>query len=202
MKNLTFLICIFFSITVKAQDISGYGDVGYSEVKLFHTLTDTQTDLDKVVAVRKQKQKYIGVGGSVSVTYEIEGEKSSLRLNADSAIFVISKGTGMFEIDISQMIQLFKLDLREGKRVAVEMDSKSYVNPLSMVSNKAKNFGKEYNNKIVISSKQLNERLTQIVPKNKLEKGEYAFLGGGIAEEGDVKSTKNYKVFVLTFGID
>jgi hypothetical protein len=214
MKNMTFLICIFFSVAINAQDISGIGNAPSTEVKIYHPSTDALIKLEKIVAVRKEKlnRGVMGVGASMRNTYEIEGEKSSLRLNADSAIFVIEQGTGMFAMDTgtiafdaSQFIMLYKLNVIDGKRVAIEADYKAgagALNPLSLVSNKASSGGKVTDTRVTTTGRQLKKGLTQIIPKNRLEKGEYAFLGGGSAEDGDVTSTKNMKVFVFTFGID
>ncbi len=208
MKNLMLLSCIFFSVTTKGQDISGIGNVPSTEVKLYHPSTDTQTSLDKTIAVSKRKKKLGGFAG-VSWTTEIEGEQSPLRLNADSAIFVMEQGTGMFAMDTgtigfdaSQVVMLYKLNVIAGKRVAVQGDYKPGFNPLSLVTNAVSSGGKATDTRVTTSSKQFKKGLTQILFKNKLEKGEYAFLGGGSAEEGDVTSTKNMKVFVYTFGID
>jgi hypothetical protein len=208
MKNMTFLICIFFSVAIKAQDIPGIGKAPSTEVKLYHPSTDTQTSLDKAIAVSKQKKKLGGMAG-VSWTVEIEGEKSPIRLNADSVIFVIEQGTGMFAMDTgtiafdaSNAVQLYKLNVIGGKRVAVQGDYKPGFNPLSLVSNAVSSGGKTTDTRVATTGKQFKKGLTQIMIKSKLEKGEYVFLGGGSAEEGDVTSVKNVKIFVFTFGID
>ncbi len=202
------LSCIFFSVTTKGQDISSIGNAPTNEIKLYHPSTDTQSSLNKTIAVSKRKKKLGGFAG-VSFTVEIEGERSPLRINADSAIFVLEQGTGMFSMDTgtiafdaSQFILLYKLNVIGGGRVAVQGDYKPGFNPLSLLSNAVSSGGKNTDTRVTTSSKQLKKGLTQILPKNKLEKGEYAFLGGGSPEEGDVTSIKNVKVFVYTFGID
>jgi hypothetical protein len=123
MKHLMICFFIVLSIAVKAQDVASYGKAPSSMVKLYHPKTEKQTDLENTGAMRKQKKKLGGFGG-VSFSYEMEGEKSPLRLNADSAIFVTEQGTGMLSMDMSMTLQLFKLEIKNGKRVAVQGDYK------------------------------------------------------------------------------
>jgi hypothetical protein len=189
MKNIILLICIFFSVSMKAQDIASYGKAPSSEVKLYHPSTEKQTDLEKKGAVRKQKKKLGGFGG-VSFTYEMEGEKSPIRLNADSAIFIIEQGNGMLSMDMSMTLQLFKLKIKNGNRVAVQGDYKP-----SLLGT-----GKTTDTKITTTSKQLKEGLTQLMPTKKLEKGEYAFVSSTM--EGNNYDGKNTKYIVYAFGID
>ena len=189
MKNAMVFIFILFSVAIKAQDISGYGKVGSSEVKLYHPSTEKQSDLETTGAVRKQKKKLGGFGG-VSFSYEMEGEKSTVQVNADSAIFVLQQGTGMVGMDISMTLRLFKLEIKNGKRVAVEGEYKSSV----------LGSGKTTDTKIVTRSKQLKEGLTQIVPEKKLEKGEYAFVSSMM--EGNNYDGRNTKYIVYAFGIE
>jgi hypothetical protein len=186
MKNLIVLIGIFFSVTIKAQDIASYGKATSNEVKLYHPKNGQQTDLEKTGAVKKQKKKLGGFAG-MSFTYEMEGEKSPMRINADSAIFVIEQGTGMFSMDISMAILLYKLEIKDGKRVAVQGNYKPSLFGV----------GKTTDTKITTSSKQLKEGLKQIIPEKKLQKGEYAFLGGMVGADGDAT-----KCTVYAFGID
>ena len=188
-KNLMVLAFVLFSASIQAQDIASYGKAPSSEVKLYHPSTDTQTDVETTGATRKQKEKLGGFGG-VSFSYEIEGEKSPVRLNADSAIFVIQQGTGMLAMDMSMTLRLFKLEVKNGKRVAVEGDYK----PSVLGS------GKTTDTKITTSSKQLKEGVTQIVPQKKLEPGEYAFVSSMM--EGNNYDGKNTKYIVYAFGID
>jgi hypothetical protein len=189
MKKLTLLMCMFFSITIKAQDIASYGKAPSTAVKLYHPSTEKQTDLEKTGAVRKQKKKLGGFGG-VSFTYEMEGEKSPVRLNADSAIFVIEQGSGMLSMDMSMILQLFRLEVKNGRRVAVQGDYKP-----SLLGT-----GKTTDTKITTSSKQLKEGLTQLMPTKKLEKGEYAFVSGMM--QGNNYDGKNTKYIVYAFGVD
>jgi hypothetical protein len=178
-----------FSICVKAQDIASYGKAPSTVVKRFHPNTEQQTDLDNTSAIRKQKKKLGGFGG-VSFLYEIEGEHSALTLNADSAIFVIKQGTGMLNMDMSMTITLYKLDIKDNKRVAVVGDYK----PSIMGT------GKTTDTKITTSSKQLKEGIVQIVPAKKLEQGEYAFISSMM--EGNNYDGKNTKYIVYAFAIN
>lgn len=189
MKKIILLAFVFFSATIKAQDIASYGKAPSSEVKLYHPATDKQSGLESTGAIRKQKKKLGGFGG-VSFSYELEGEKSTVRLNADSAIFVLQQGTGMVGMDISMTLRLFKLEMKNGKRIAVEGEYKSSV----------LGTGKTTDTKIVTRSKQLKEGLTQIVPEKKLEKGEYAFVSSMM--EGNNYDGKNTKYTVYAFAID
>jgi hypothetical protein len=189
MKNVMLLICIFFSVAIKAQDIASYGKAPSSVVKMYHPTTEKQSDLENTGAIRKQKKKLGGFGG-VSFTYEMEGEKSPVRLHADSAIFVIEQGTGMLSMDMSMTLQLFKLEIKNGKRVAVQGDYKP-----SLLGT-----GKTTDTKISTSSKQIKKGLTQLVPAKKLEKGEYAFVSGMM--EGNNYDGKNTKYVVYAFAID
>jgi hypothetical protein len=189
MKNLMVLIFIFFSVAVKAQDAASYGKAPSTTVKLYHPKIETQSDLENTGAIRKQKKKLGGFGG-VSFTYEMEGEKSPLRLHADSAIFVIEQGTGMLTMDMSMTLQLFKLEIKNGKRIAVMADYKGSIFKS----------GTTTDTKITTSSKQLKEGLTQLMPTKKLEKGEYAFVSSTM--EGNNYDGKNTKYIVYAFGVD
>ena len=183
------LAFIIFSTAIKAQDVASYGKAPSTEVKLYNISTNQQSNLETSGAIRKQKKKLGGFGG-VSFSYEIEGEKSTTRLNADSAIFVIQQGTGAMSMDISMTITLYKLEIKGGKRVAVQADYKS-----SLTGS-----GKTTDTKITTSTKQLKEGLTQILPQKKLEKGEYAFVSSMM--EGNNYDGKNTKYIVYAFGID
>jgi len=189
MKNLMIFVFILFSNAIKAQDIASYGKAPSAEVKLYHPSTEKQSNLETTGAIRNQKKKLGGFGG-VSFSYEIEGEKSAIRLNADSAIFVIQQGTGMLAMDMSMTLMLYKLEIKNGKRVAVQGDYKS-----SLVGT-----GKTTDTKIATSSKQLKEGLTQIIPQKKLEKGEYAFVSSMM--EGNNYDGRNTKYIVYAFGIE
>jgi hypothetical protein len=189
MKYLMIYSFIVLSIVVKAQDVASYGKAPSSVVKLYHPKTEKQTDLENAGATRKQKKKLGGFGG-ISFSYEMEGEKSLLRLNADSAIFVTDQGTGMLSMDMSLTLQLFKLEIKNGKRVAVQGDYKP-----SLLGT-----GKTTDTKITTSSKSLKEGLTQLVPEKKLAKGEYAFVSGMM--EGNNYDGKNTKYLAYAFGID
>jgi hypothetical protein len=178
-----------FSATIQAQDIASYGKAPSSEIKLYHPATEKQTDLEATSATRKQKKKLGGFGG-VSFSYEIEGERSAIRLNADSAIFVLQQGTGSLAIDMSMTLRLFKLEVKNGKRNAVEGDYKPSV----------LGTGKTTDTKITTSTKQLKEGLSQIVPEKKLEKGEYAFVSSMM--QGNNYDGKNTKYAVYAFAID
>ncbi|MFM9910743.1 MAG: hypothetical protein ACKVOW_15440 [Chitinophagaceae bacterium] len=189
MKKIMLLYSILFSVATQAQDMSTYGKAPSSEVKLYHPTTEKQTDLETTGAIRKQKKKLGGFGG-VSFTYEMNGEKSFIRMNADSAIFVIQQGTGMLAMDMSMTILLYKLEIKDGKRVAVQGDYKPSV----------LGTGKTTDTKISTASKQLKDGITQIVPEKKLEKGEYAFVSSIM--EGNNYDGKNTKYIVYAFAID
>ncbi|MBC7934461.1 MAG: hypothetical protein H7Y86_03750 [Rhizobacter sp.] len=189
MKELMLLICIFFSGAIKAQDVASFGKAPSSVVKLYHPKNEQQTDLENTTALKKQKKKLGGFGG-VGFWYELEGEKATVRLNADSAIFVLQQGTGMLAMDNSMTLRLFKLEVKNGKRNAVEGDYKPSI----------LGTGKTTDTKITTSTKQLKEGLTKIVPTKKLEKGEYAFVSGMM--EGNNYDGKNTKYIVYAFAID
>jgi hypothetical protein len=189
MKNVILLAFLFFSANLQAQDVASYGKAPSTVVKLYHPLSEKQTDLETIGALRKQKKKLGGFGG-VSFSYELEGERSTVRLNADSAIFVLQQGSGMLGMDISMTLRLFKLEVKSGKRIAVEGDYKPSI----------LGTGKTTDTKITTSSKQLKEGLTQIVPEKKLEKGEYAFVSSMM--EGNNYDGKNTKYSVYAFAID
>jgi hypothetical protein len=189
MKKIMVLAFVLFSEKIQAQDIASYGKAPSSEIKLYHPATEKQTDLEATGATRKQKKKLGGFRG-VSFTYEIEGEKSTVQLNADSAIFVMHQGTGSLAVDVSMTLRLFKLEIKNGKRIAVEGDYK----PSVLGS------GKTTDTKISTSSKPLKEGLTQIIPEKKLEKGEYAFVSSMM--QGNNYDGKNTKYVVYAFSID
>jgi hypothetical protein len=189
MKKLMLLAFILSSAIIKAQDVASYGKVPSSVVKLYHPKIEHQTDLENTTALKKQKKKLGGFAG-VSFTYEMEGEKSPIRLNTDGAIFVIEQGTGMLSMDISMTLLLYKLEIKEGKRIAVVGDYKGSIFK----------GGTTTDTKIATTSKQLKEGLTQLMPTKKLEKGEYAFVSSTM--EGNNYDGKNTKYIVYAFGID
>jgi hypothetical protein len=190
MHKIIFSAIAFFSIAAAgAQDMSSYGKAPSTEVRLYHPDTDKQSDLETTGAVRKQKKKLGGFGG-ITFSYELKGEKSSVRLKADSAIFVIQQGSGSLGMDISMTLLLYKLEIKDGTRIAVQGDYKSSV----------LGSGKTTDTKIITSAKQIKAGLTQLVPEKKLEKGEYAFVSPMM--EGNQYDGKNTKYVVYAFGID
>ncbi len=189
MKNVMLLICIFFSFSLKAQDIASFGKAPSTVVKLYNPLTGKQSNLETIGATRKQKKKLGGFGG-VSFLYQIEREHSPIILNADSAIFVIQQGSGMMSMDMSMTITLYKLEIRNGDRLAIVGDYKP-----SLLGN-----SKTTDTKIITSSKQLKEGLTQIMPQKRLEKGEYAFISSMM--EGNNYEGKDTKYLVYAFAIE
>ena len=189
MKNVMILFFVLSCAAINAQDIAGYGKASSSEVKLYHPSSEKQTDLEATGAIRIQKKKLGGFGG-ISFSYEIQGEKSPTRLNADSAIFVIQQGSGMLAMDLSMTIMLYKLEVNAGKRVAVQGDYKS-----SIVGS-----GKTTDTKITSSTQPLKDGLTQIVPSKKLEKGEYAFISSMM--QGNKYDGKNTKYIAYAFAIE
>jgi 1-aminocyclopropane-1-carboxylate deaminase/D-cysteine desulfhydrase-like pyridoxal-dependent ACC family enzyme len=189
MKYLLIIVYVSFSMSTKAQDIASFGKAPGSEIKLYHPANDKQSGLESTTALKSQKKKLGGFGG-VSFSYELKGEKSDVRINADSAIFILVQGTGMMGMDISMSIMLYKLEVRGGNRIAVVGDYKPSV--LGM--------GKTTDTKINTNSKQLKEGLTQILPEKKLEKGEYAFITGLM--EGNNYDGKNTKYIVYAFSIE
>jgi hypothetical protein len=189
MSKIFLILFLILPAMIKAQGVPGYGSAPSTEVKLFNQSTEKQSDLEEAGAKRIQKKKLGGFGG-VSFTYELEGEKSAIRLNADSAIFVIKQGSGVITMDLSMTITLYKLEVKNGKRVAVQGEYKS-----SIIGS-----GKTTDSKIITSAKQLKEGLTQLLPQKKLEKGEYAFISSMM--EGNNYDGRNTKYIVYAFGID
>ena len=190
MKYLLLIMAVCSCLQPAAQDIAAFGKAGTNTVLLYHLPEGNQTALENTKAVRRTKTTLGGFGGS-SFSYILEGEKSPVRLRADSAIFVTDKGKGLLATDPSITITLYKLEAGNDKRIAVLNKYKpSYVGGGS----------KNTNTKIPMGTKDLKEGLQQLLPEKKLEPGEYAFITITIA--GNNYDGKNTKYIVFAFGID
>lgn len=207
MKKLLVFFFLMPVFTALAQEISSYGKPASMKVLLYNTRTEAQIPLENTIGIRKNKNKIGGLGGN-TMSYIIEGERSTIRLKADSAVFVMESGSGTLgAIDPTMSITLYMLEIKDGKRVAIMNEYKPGFNPLSLVTNKAGDKSKNTDTKINYKSTPLKEGFTQLKPEKKLEPGEYAFVGGYAAGNNFDENPKNYKMndikyMVFAFAID
>jgi len=126
----------------------------YNEVK------NNVKALEKAIASTKTKMKAFGYGGT-DVLYEIDGEKSAIRISgSDSVAFLLNTGGTS-----SPELILYKLKSENNTRNAVSMQVKTFG---SMKSG---------DNVIACNITQLSNGLFKIIPSKKLEPGEYFFTG-------------------------
>jgi hypothetical protein len=190
MKYFLVIMALVSFVKIQAQEIAAFGKPGNSAIMLYHPATGQQTDLENTTAIKKTKTKLGGFGGSEFI-YVMEGEKSPVRMQADSSIFVMEKGKGQFAMDPAIAITLYRLEAGKDKRVAVlNKYTPSY----------AGGGGKNANTKISISAKEWKEGLQQLLPENRLEPGEYAFVT--MMMQGNNYEGKHTKYIVFAFGID
>lgn len=138
-----------------------------NEINYYNQSANSLQRLEKNSAKMESKTKAMGMGG-FKMGYAIENEKSPVRVTAAGEIrFVMSSGSGgMTMMDPSQMISLYKLSAKKGKREAIMNSAPG-----------AYGMGKEKdNNKISLSFKKVKDGLYMILPDKPLERGEYSFV--------------------------
>lgn len=124
----------------------------------YNKVNNKVTPLEKSVASMKTKYKLMGYGG-VNVVYNVEGNKSSVRINqADSVYFVFNTG-GAAVPDMN----LFTLNVNKNSREAISQK-------ISVLKG---NTGAS--NMITYTLTLLKPGLYQLVSSKKLEQGEYFF---------------------------
>lgn len=133
--------------------------------------------LEKVVAGLKTKRKALGYGG-VSLQYEIEGAKASIRvLKNDSVSFLMNTAAAA----LPELV-LYKLDVEKEKRTVVGVQYKTFGGM------------KSGSNVITFNTIALGNGIFKISPSKKLEAGEY-FFGGKPVQTATA-------IDVFTFGVE
>lgn len=155
-----------------------------NEVSYYNKSSNGLVALEKGKAEFVTKAKGFGFGGA-STNYELQGDKSSVRIAAgDSLSFIVSMadGTG----DPSTWYMLFKADVKKNKRIANYVNTKVYG-------------GKSGSGDGIIpfSVRSLGNHVFEIIPSAKLEKGEYFFVNQGTSLSYGGKG-----VIAFAFGID
>lgn len=121
--------------------------------------------LEKVKADQKTKAK--GLFGGYTMTLELAGEASPVKLpQSEKHSFLLTMGDGMGEP--SGFYGLYKAEIKKGKRSAVWVQSKT--------GQTASGDGM-----ITFSSKSAGDKVFEIIPNQKLEKGQYFFINKGSA---------------------
>lgn len=151
-----------------------------NQVYHFDKVNQKLVDLEKVNSELKMKMKMLGMGGG-SQAYEVDGNRSSLRLGPDENSFVISVGNSMMA-DPSNTMSLYKFEVKRNKREA------------TMMHYGIKGQSNDKNN-LELKFKKIKEGVFEIVVPKTLEKGEYGFVNMSAMNP-------NGKVVVYTFGVD
>lgn len=138
-----------------------------NQIMFYNRETNKISSLEKTKADQKTKAKGLGLGG-YSMNLEIAGETSSVKLTATEApAFVVSFAEGMGEP--SAWFALYKSEIKKGKRTAVWIQGNG-------VGKTTAGEGL-----VTFSVKSVGERLFEIAPSQKMEKGEYFFVNKGSA---------------------
>ncbi len=138
------------------------------------------TALEKSNATMHSHTKALGYGGAETV-FEIEGEKSPVRIDPKNAqTFIINTGGGAADAFV-----LYKVDIKKGKRQVV---AASFSTMGSMKGSKGI---------ISVDVKLLKTNVFQLLPSTTLDKGEYFFAN---KSAGSALSSTNIDVYA--FGIE
>src|SRR5687768_15511065 len=137
----------------------------------------------KLISLEKKDAEIVtknktGIGGMKQM-YEMDGAKSSVVLEADNLLFVVSTSGGGLGMDPSSQFSLMKFEPKKDKRQALSADYGGGI--------MKKNKPREGDNEIGLNLKKIREGVIGLVPEKPLEKGEYAFInkmsmqGGGMS---------------------
>lgn len=137
----------------------------------------------KLISLEKKDAEIVtknktGIGGMKQM-YEMDGAKSSVILEPNNLLFVVSTADGGMGMDPSTQFSLIKFEPKKDKRQALSADYGGGI----MKKNKPRDGG----NEIGFNLKKIREGVVGLVPEKPLEKGEYAFInkmsmqGGGMS---------------------
>jgi len=153
---------------------------------IYYYAGDSLSDLEQATARMVNKTKGFGYGGS-ETGYEIEGEKSSMRISTKNEIrFVVKMGTGM--MDPSMMIRLYRLRSAKNKREAV-LDSQSGYYGKSK---------KTDDSEITYNIQKSGADVFIIIPSSRLSSGEYGFVNMMLSSS----SGRKMSFTMFSFGVD
>ena len=153
---------------------------------IYYYANDSLTELEQTTARMVNKTKAFGYGGS-ETGYEMDGEKSTVRIGAGNNIrFTVKLGMSM--ADPSMMIKLYKLRSAKNKREAI-LDSEGGRYSKSKSSD---------NSEIPFNVQKSGNDTYLIIPATALNSGEYGFLNMMMASSNNRKMSFT----VFSFGID
>ncbi|MBS1598248.1 MAG: hypothetical protein JST75_08480 [Bacteroidetes bacterium] len=153
---------------------------------IYYYAGDSLIELEQSTARMVNKTKGFGYGGSES-GYEMEGEKSSVRISTGNNIrFAIKLGMSM--ADPSMMIRLYKLRAAKNKREAI-LDSQGGM------YNRSKNTNSD---EISFNIQKTGNDVYLIIPVSALTSGEYGFLNMMMANSNNRKVSFT----MFSFGLD
>jgi hypothetical protein len=186
MKNILFLILIFlvgsWQSFAQGQKDSIPEPEFMNQVYQYDKINKRLIELEKVNAEMKSKIKVMGGG---TVVYQIEGGRSSVRINSEKinselSSFVITITSGTMMSDPSMTLKLYKLESKKSKREA----------PIGQYGGSSKS-----NSQVDLKFKKLKDGVFEIVVSGKLEKGEYGFMNmNAMGQTGNIP--------LYTFGLD
>lgn len=131
-----------------------------NEINYYNKVGHSLQGLEKTKAELKSKAKALGYGG-IKQTFELDGDKSSVRLAAkDTISFIVTLNDG----EPSAWFNLYKAEVKKKKRIANWSDQKV--------------FGKSGADDDVISFsvRKIGDKAFEIIPSAKLKAGEYLFI--------------------------
>lgn len=166
MKQTIILAFCLWAGTTIAQTKKHPLPTTLNEINYYRNADNALRPLQKGRADFVTKAKGLGYGGAAT-NFVLDGDKASVRLaTSDSVSFVVALGDGMG--DPTGWFNLFKVDVKKGKRVA------NYVNTKTV-------FGKNGAGDGVIpyTVKKLGNQVYEIIPSEKLTTGEYMFVNRG-----------------------
>lgn len=183
MKQAILLTVCFWTGIGSAQTKKIPVPATLDEINYYRKSDNALQPLQRGKADFVTKVKGFGYGGA-AMNFVLDGDKASVRLSGDSVSFIIALGDGMG--DPTGAFNLFRVDVKKGKRVANYSNTKVY-------------FGKSGSGEGIISFavKKLGDQVYEIVPSEKLDKGEYMFVNRGTLGNYGGRSADAF-----AFGID
>lgn len=183
MKRTFILFLMAMAITSLAMAQTPPAPATLNEISAYSKSGKALTALEKGQAQIVTKAKGLGFSGAAT-NYELGGDKSAIRLKADSLSFVVSMAEGAG--DPSPWYLLFKATVKKGKRSGNYINSKTY-------------FGKSSSGSDLVSYtvRPLGNQVYEIIPSAPLTPGEYFFVNNGtLASHGGRAAT------AFAFGLD
>ena len=136
--------------------------------------------LEKSTATMRTHTKALGYGGA-QTTFEIDGDKSKVRINSGNApAFIVNTGGGTGDGFV-----LYKVETKKGKRQAIAATFSSFS---GMKGSKGI---------MPVDVKMVKPNIFQLIPSATLDKGEYFFAG---KSAGNALSSTSTDVYA--FGVD